>query len=214
MKKLYSLLSIMALAAFAMSASPVMKHHAELKPVKKVEIKNASVATKAPLKAGAAAITDWKSLGMGSMTDDMVAPWYQMEPVTYSVEILQSESAPTQYRVMAPYGQAFADAMKKQNNYTLTDSKYDKAGVKYIDIDASNPDDVIFHKTMIGCDWGEGEMYIGISTSGTVKLVDGVFTATINGMAVGDDSGAVAANRNGKFRIVLPGAALQTLRHH
>lgn len=206
MKKLYSLLSIMALAAFAMSASPVMKHHAELKPVKKVEIKNASVATKAPLKAGAAAITDWKSLGMGSMTDDMVAPWYQMEPVTYSVEILQSESAPTQYRVMAPYGQAFADAMKKQNNYTLTDTKYDKAGVKYIDIDASNPDDVIFHKTMIGCDWGEGEMYIGISTSGTVKLVDGVFTATINGMAVGDDSGAVAANRNGKFRIVLPGA--------
>lgn len=205
MKKFYTLLSIAALSAFTVTASPVLKHHSEIKPVNKVEIKEISAPVKAPAKE-AAEITDWKSLGMGSMTDDMVAPWYQYEPVTYAVEILQSESAPTQYRVKAPYGQAFADAMKTKNNVTLTDAQYDKAGEKFIEIDASNPDDVIFHKTMIGCNWGDGEMYIGITTTGTVKLADGVFTASLNGLAVGDDTGAVTANRSGKFRIVLPGA--------
>ena len=205
MKKFYTLLSAVALSVTAMVASPVVKQHAEIKPVKKIEIKEFASPAKAPAKE-AAEITDWKSLGMGSMTDDMVAPWYQLDPVTYAVEIFQSESAPTQYRVKAPYGQAFADAMKSQNNLTLKDSEFDKAGEKFIEIDASNPDDVIFHKTMIGCNWGDGEMYIGITTTGTVKLADGVFTASLNGLAVGDDTGAVAANRNGKFRIVLPGA--------
>lgn len=167
MKRFYTLLSIAALSAFTVTASPVLKHHSEIKPVNKVEIKEISAPVKAPAKE-TAEITDWKSLGMGSMTDDMVAPWYQYEPVTYAVEILQSESAPTQYRVKAPYGQAFADAMAAKNNVELTDAQYDKAGEKFIEIDASNPDDVIFHKTMIGCNWGDGEMYIGITTTGTV----------------------------------------------
>ncbi len=205
MRKFYTLLSIVALSTSAMMASMVLKHHSEIKAVNKVELKNVAASVKAPAKE-AAGITDWKSLGMGSMTDDMLAPWYQYEPVSYAVEILQSESTPTQYRVLAPYGQAFADAMRSKNNVALKDTQYDKAGAKFIDIDASNPDDVIFRKTMTGCNWGEGEMYIGITTTGTVKLVDGVFTASINGLAVGDDGGAVAANRSGKFRIVLPGA--------
>ena len=36
----------------------------------------------------------------------------------------------------APYGQAFADAMAAKNNVALTDAQYDKAGEKFIEIDA------------------------------------------------------------------------------
>lgn len=148
------------------------------------------------------------SIGIGHMTDDMVAPWYQMNPVTYQVAIMQDADGGPYYRVLAPYGQAFADAMLTVNNVTLQPTEYDAQGVRYIDIDASDPEDVYFPKTFIGCDWGDGEMYIGITSTGTVTLHNGVFTGGRAQIAVGDNTGAVAMNRNGRFRIVLPGIEL------
>lgn len=151
---------------------------------------------------------EYKSLGIGSMTDDMLTAWYGYEPVTYDVEILQSVDDPNFYRVLAPYGKSFADAMLKVNNVALTETQYDAAGTCVLNIDATDPDNVYFPKTMTGCKWSDdGEMYIGIPTSAEVWFKDGVFGAPRHGVAAGDDTGARAFNVRQQFRIALPGAA-------
>lgn len=151
--------------------------------------------------AGAQTYVD---LGDGLMTDAMITEWYQMAPVTYTVKVQKEEGA-EKYRVLAPYGQTFADALLATNGVQLKDEEFDKAGVCVLNIDATDPEDVYFAKTMTGCNWGSGEMYIGIPTTGKVTLKDGIFSSSPRGVAVGDDSGAVAMNMTNKFRIVLPG---------
>lgn len=155
---------------------------------------------------------NYKSIGTGYMTDDMLTGWYDYLPVTYEVEIQQADNDLPLYRVIAPYGENFAKAMLEVNNTALKDNQYDKEGVRYIDIDATNPDDVIFRKTMTGCTWTEadGEIYIGVNSSYNATLKDKVITAPKLGIGVGAENtnGAYAMNRRGRFRIVLPGGEL------
>lgn len=202
MKKLLTL----TLAVAALGASGAVKAPGRL------ALKSApAVETKHHETAGVRADGDerqYVSLGTGSMTDDMVAPLFSFKPVTFPVEILQDADGGPYYRVLAPYGQNWADAMKAVNGQNLLPGEYDYAATTVLDIDASDPDDVYFPKTYIGCDWGYGEMYIGVNSRYNATLADGVISAPILGIAVGDDDGAVAGNRNGKFRIVLPGYAV------
>ena len=150
----------------------------------------------------------YKSLGMGWMTDDMITDLLDWQPVTYQVEIQQAQDDSQFYRVVAPYGKAFADAVEAVNGKILTPEQYDSEGKCYIDIDATDPENVIFHKTMTGFDIGSGEVFIGINSRLNVTFKDGKFTAPILGIAVGIGESAIAANRRGKFRIVLPGIEL------
>ena len=96
----------------------------------------------------------YKSLGMGWMTDDMITDLLDWQPVTYQVEIQQAQYDSQFYRVVAPYGKAFADAVEAVNGKILTPEQYDSEGKCYIDIDATDPENVIFHKTMTGFDIG------------------------------------------------------------
>ena len=148
---------------------------------------------------------EYKSLGKGLYTDDMLLPAFGYEPMTWEVEIQQSTEDPNFYRVISPYGKAFADAMLATNNVQLTETQYDSAGTTKLDIDASDPNNVYFAKTMIGLDWNYGPVYIGIPSSKQVTFKDGIFTAPVRGVAYGDNDGAVAMNTNQKWRIVLPG---------
>ncbi len=150
---------------------------------------------------------EYKSLGTGSMTDEMVTAIYNLRPVTFAVEIQQSVDDPNFYRIVAPYSQNFADAMKTTNNITLTDAEFDKAGVCVLNIDLTDPDNGYMPKSMIGCDWGHGEMYLGLPSgdNGRLILKDGVITAPRRGIAVGDNEGATAQNTGQHFRIVMPG---------
>lgn len=151
---------------------------------------------------------EYESLGMGWMTDDMITDLLDWKPVTYQVEILQAKDKSPFYRVVAPYGKAFAEALEEVNGKVLTEDQYDSEGKCYIDIDATDPDNVIFHKTMTGFDIGAGEVFIGINSRLNVTFKDGVFRAPLLAIAVGIDNSAIAANRRGKFRIVLPGIEL------
>lgn len=147
----------------------------------------------------------YKSLGIGRFTDDMLTAMYGYEPVTFDVEIEQSVENPKFYRITGVYGANFAAAMKQTNGVTLTADKYDVDGVRVMDIDATDSTSVYFAKTMTGCNWGHGEMYIGIPTSANVWYKDGVFGAPYRGVACGDDEGAVAYNTRQRFNITLPG---------
>ena len=151
---------------------------------------------------------EYKSLGTGTMTDDMLTAFYNYLPVTYEVEILQSVKNPDFYRVEAPYGENFAEAMRRVNGVELADSMYDARGIRVLDIDASDPENVFFARTMTGCDLGCGEMYIGIPAEGKVSLRNGCFTATPRGVTAGDDDGSAAMNTRRKFSITFPGAEL------
>lgn len=202
MKKFVTLFAATAAIAVCSAATPVVSRPLGAK-MNRQEVKS----QKAPLKADHQWPSgSYTSLGTGSMTDDMLTGMYGYLPVTYDVEILQSDENPNVYRVVAPYGQNFADAMQRVNHVTLSSSQYDAAGVKVLDIDVTDPEDVYFAKTMTGCDWGSGEMYIGIPSSAKVWFRDGVFGAPMRGVAVGDDDGAVAMNTREKFRILLPSA--------
>lgn len=150
----------------------------------------------------------FKSLGKGWMTDDMITELLDWQPVTYQVEIQQADDDSPFYRVIAPYGKAFADAVEEVNGKILTPEQYDSQGKCYIDIDATDPDNVIFHKTMTGFNLGTGEVFIGINSRLNVTFKNGKFTAPMLGIAVGMGESAIAANRRGKFRIVLPGIEL------
>ncbi len=197
MKKLITL--TLLCAAFALSAT-AQPQPAQITP------KQLNRATVTPKTADHNWPTgEYKSLGTGSMTDDMVTAIYNYKPVQFDVEIQQSVDDPNFIRVIAPYGANFAKAMLSTNNATLAEDKYDAEGKCVLNIDLTNPDDVYFPKTYIGCDWGHGEMYIGIPTSANVTYADGVITAPVRGVAVGDDDGATAQNTHQMFRIVMPG---------
>lgn len=200
MKKVFTLLSMVLAASLVAGATTFTKTGAPVSAKKASKAAAVAEATTHAFPTG-----EYKSLGKGLYTDDMLLPMYSYQPMTWEVEIQQSVDDPNFYRVISPYGQAFADAMLATNNVQLKDTQYDKAGTTKLDIDATNPDNVYFAKTMLGLDWGSGEAYIGIPTSKSVTFKDGVFSAPVNGVAVGDDDGAYAMNRNQKFRIVLPG---------
>lgn len=149
---------------------------------------------------------EWTPLGMGRLTDDMLTAWYQYEPLTWEVAIEQSVENPNYYRVIAPYGENFKNAFQTANNVKLDDQRYDKEGTAVWIFDVTDPDAVYFPKTYINCDWGSGPIYIGIPTTADPVWKNGVMTSTPRGMAIGDDSGAVAMNMRGKFQLSLPGA--------
>lgn len=150
----------------------------------------------------------YQSIGYGHMTEDMITDLLYCKPITYEVEIEQATDGSANYRVLAPYGQAFADALEEACGLILKDSEFDSEGKCHIDIDATNPDDVIFHKTMTGCDIGLGEMFIGVNSDYNLTLKDKIISGPMLSVAVGYGDSAYAGNRRGKFRIALPGAVL------
>lgn len=151
---------------------------------------------------------EYASIGTGYMTDDMITGLLDLDPVTYQVEIQQATDGTAYYRVMAPYGKTFAQALEDNCNKVLTPEQYDSEGKCFIDIDATNPDDVIFHKTMTGVNIGSGELFIGVNSLYNVTMKDGIITAPIMGIAVGMGESAIAGNRRGKFRIAMPGVEI------
>ncbi len=204
MKRHFTLLALAMAAIMTAGATTLTKVATPFKADKKGSAKTTAVVAKAS-EEHKFPTGEYKSLGKGLYTDDMLLPLFKYEPMTWEVEIQQSVEDPNFYRVISPYGKAFADAMLATNNVQLTETQYDSAGTTQLNIDATDPDNVYFAKTMIGLDWGYGQVYIGIPSSKNVTFKDGIFSAPARGVAVGDDDGAVAMNTNQKFRIVLPG---------
>lgn len=211
MKKLFTSLALALLTLMAANAqtAPVPVHHltsaAGAKIVKHADAQAPSMGHIRTASTHYWPTSEYKSLGKGSMTDEMVTAIYQYKPVTFEVEIQQCVAEPAFYRIIAPYGKAFADAMLATNGVQLKEGQYDSKDTCVINIDLTDPTDGYMPKSYIGCDWGYGPMYLGLPTTGKLEYKDGVITAPRRGIAVGDDEGATAQNVNQHFRIVLPG---------
>ena len=155
----------------------------------------------------------FKSLGVGQYTEDTFTHLFELDPVTYEVEILESEQKPGKYRLVNPYGEIFP--------YNAP-GDWDDSQDWPIDIYASNPDRVYFPEQELGIDWGVGTItiqsagyyYMSVGNSadevaaagffGTLK--DGVITMPTKGVFVGALGKLYYGNANGAFKVVLPSA--------
>lgn len=108
----------------------------------------------------------WNSLGVGTMTDDMIIPLFEMDPVTYRVEIQEREDAPGLLRIVDPFGPdvyPYYDALAE-------DFMMPEPG-SYLVIDATDPEGVYVPYQELGMDLGDGP--IGFLTEAASYLGEG-----------------------------------------
>lgn len=171
----------------------------------------------------------WKSLGMGTYTETLVAPLFGLEPVTYEVEILENTETPGLYRVMNAYA---------NSTYPHADDDSAAEGT-YLEINACDPAGVYVPMQSLGFDWGYGEFsfisegarYLQQYDFETVKnagllgtLKDGVITLAnieretdngityYQGIVYMGTSGYYGGIQDG-FRVTLPGAAAEAPKY-
>ena len=162
-------------------------------------------------------IEKWISLGKGKIRDDCFSTFYKTGNPEWEVEILENDSQKGFYRLVDPYGDNFP--YSKQGTY-------DKSKTYYFEVHAEDPSGVYIPVQYIGRDWGEGMMMIGSiaglkiaqgatldsqkSAGNTGTLEKGIITFPKNTLAFGEanynNGGLYAANKDGMFRICLPGA--------
>lgn len=162
---------------------------------------------------------EWYSLGMGTYREDLVSTFFGVQNLTYEVEIETLNGKPGMYRLVNPYGAAYA--------YNAV-GEYDSSKNYYMYIDATDPDAVVLEKFDSGMDWGYGNFifwsYAGyyldkgysieeIANLGFFgKLENGIITFPTNrlltSLANYLSGNFYAANKNGMFAVALPGYSL------
>lgn len=162
-------------------------------------------------------IEKWNSLGKGKIRDDCFTTFYKTGNPEWEVEILENDSQKGFYRLVDPYGDSFPYS---------EEGTYDKSKTYYFEVHAEDPNGVYIPVQYIGRDWGEGMMMIGSiaglkisqgatldsqkSAGNTGTLEKGIITFPKNTLAFGEanynNGGLYAANKDGMFRICLPGA--------
>ena len=163
----------------------------------------------------------WQSIGQGTFTDDILSSLYGLEPVTYSVEIMENQSKPGLYRVMKPYAN---DVYPYAKTFAGIDGDS-----YYIEIDATDPEGVFiptndicvfegekYSFCSVGAYYMENEGYDFTTMKGAGylgRLTDGLITFPAIGRG-GIYQGVVLLNgsaytcgSNGKIEIRLPSAA-------
>lgn len=157
----------------------------------------------------------WKSLGMATVTDDLLGPLYGEDPVKWKVEIRENGLIPGWYRLVNPY-----NTLDYPYNAA---GDFDDSKDYYFDLHAEDPDFVWFGRTPLGVNWGDGMAYAYSFASyymdrgnaadavkaagygGTLK--DGEITFPTRGLLMGFEgaSGLYYANNSGLFSVLLPG---------
>ena len=148
----------------------------------------------------------WQSIGMCKYTDDLIGSVYQVDPVTYEVEVRVNPDKPGIYRMVNPYGKAFP--YNKEGDW-------DASRDYFIDINAEDPKGVYIEEQETGCDWGDGMMsimsmgyyYMAAGNSfETVKnagymgtLENNVITFPVDGMVFAVKDRMFYANNHGAF---------------
>ena len=95
---------------------------------------------------------EWKSLGMATYTEDCVTTLFNVENVSYQVEVRENTNQPGLYRIINPYGAAYP--------YNA-EGDYDTSKEYFIEIDATDPEGVYIPGIYgTGMNWGYGEFSI------------------------------------------------------
>ena len=157
---------------------------------------------------------EWRSLGMATYTEDCVTTYFNVENVSYQVEVREKTDQPGLYRIINPYGAAYP--------YN-EEGDYDTSKEYFIEIDATDPEGVYMPGVYgTGMNWGYGEFsisslaYYYMATNGAtfeeVKdagycgvLADGVITFPAKSLLISlaeyNGGNFYYANNNGAFRL-------------
>ena len=145
----------------------------------------------------------WESLGMATYTEDCMTTFFNVENLSYQVEVRESKETPGVYRMINPYGAAYP--------YNA-EGDYDASKEYYIEIDARDPEGVYINDVYgTGMDWGYGEVsitsmvYYYMATQGATLedckdagvcgiLADGVITFPAKGLLI-----SMAGYQSGNF---------------
>ena len=89
---------------------------------------------------------EWIELGKARYTDDVLAPLFSFDAITYDVEVQESATTPGLFRMKNPYGVT----------YPYNDPGDWLDGDFYIEINATDPQAVRISLQEMGVDWGYG----------------------------------------------------------
>ncbi|WP_302591020.1 hypothetical protein [uncultured Muribaculum sp.] len=152
----------------------------------------------------------WARLGTGKYTDGFLTSLFGMEPVVQDVEIDYNLGTKGLYRIVNPYG---------DGTPYVEEGEVDPNDIRYMEIDASNPKNVVIEPFNSGLDWGYGEMTFMSASYYYMDLgnsAEAIIANKLNGTLVNNvitfNSGALfvqmdklyKANTNEAFRLELP----------
>ncbi|WP_290017918.1 hypothetical protein [uncultured Alistipes sp.] len=153
----------------------------------------------------------WELLGAGLFRDDWLSSMFNGNSVEIEVQIHKHKSREGVYMIEDMYGWPFlteffggsqADIESKVGlNYTPTN----------IVLNASDPNAVFFSRQFSGItdkDPDYGDYEIATLKDGEGTLVDGIVTFPVQGLGLFCLKDGQYANKNGNFRILLPGAEI------
>ena len=143
----------------------------------------------------------WTSLGEGTLTDDVITGAFSVENQVFTVEIQESDNTPGMYRIVDPY---------INNKYSLSAGEGGSSSNYscYLVIDATDPEAVTIAKQnmgILGTDLGDFQM----ESTAPGTLDNGIITFPKGGIELSFTGyqSAFQANKNGLFKVVLPGAS-------
>ena len=93
----------------------------------------------------------WETVGTATWTDSFFSVWFGADPVSYEVELQESQDTPGRYRLVNVYGEAFP--------YNEP-GDWDDSKDYYLVINADDPDYVWMEYFDSGCDWGYGDFLL------------------------------------------------------
>ena len=97
-------------------------------------------------------VLPWNDLGECTFTDPFISQglYSGLPKLTYNVHIEESGDTPGLYRLVAPYGSAFAQAWLAGTGEELPAEAYDSADELYLEIHAEDPEKVYILPQIIG----------------------------------------------------------------
>lgn len=143
----------------------------------------------------------YKSLGMCTFTDNIIAGYYTIPVTTWQCEIEENEMTAGLFRL---------------KNVFTSYCPYFKEGTFagwpdiYLYINATDPDKVIMPQQELGLDLGDGMFSVTAAAYGTYK--DGIISWPVKGLAVSEaeykEGAFFYTNGSGATRVVMPGVVL------
>ncbi len=197
-------------------------HKEYISGIESVVVKKAISSSVAPVTNSVSSDRDWVDLDSDDdcmMVDDILTGLFDIDPIEFPVMVQEDANNPGYYRIVNPWLMYPMAKIIGMMGGTLTVSDD-----IVIEIDATDPDQVIIPLCNIGVDDGDGPVYIG-SLLGLLDMVQGLdpikasamagvledncisFTAPTSILMI-QGNYAYASNLNGKFALILPGGEL------
>ena len=140
-------------------------------------------------------------VGIGKWTDDIIAPVFGCDVMTYEVEVYKNPAAPDYIYLKDLYTNAYANVLEKA--YGIDPETIPVWDTSYFAVNIADANAVEIPNQTTGLDLGYGDISIWSLDYGTLK--DGVVTFPANGLAVRlPEAGAYYANQSGQFKLELP----------